>query len=157
MFKVPNFCFTRFLDLFMSRGNKKSEVKGSSENKNYWLQLGLKIFAESTGWIVIPVIGALFLGRWLDDKYGTEPLYFLGITLMAFIISSIGMGITGIKYIKLIEKDEELKKQQNNPLAIPPSGKALRACPLAPERSNGRQADKSKSNKSINQGDNKNL
>ena len=65
------------------------------------------MFAESTGWIAFPVIGALFLGRWLDEKQGTEPLYFLSITILAFIISSIGIGMTGVKYMKRIEKAEK--------------------------------------------------
>jgi len=86
---------------------------GSKDDKNYWLQLGLKIFAESAGWIATPVIGALYLGRWLDNKYNTAPLFFLGITGLAFVISSIGIGMTGIKYMKLIEKDEALRKNKD--------------------------------------------
>jgi F0F1-type ATP synthase assembly protein I len=97
------------------RGDKKIKQTDGRQDNNYWLQLGLKMFAESTGWIVIPVVGALFLGRWLDNKYGTEPLYFLAITLMAFIISSIGIGINGVKYIKMIEKDEAGKKKKTSP------------------------------------------
>ena len=72
------------------------------------------MFAESTGWIAFPVIGALYLGRWLDEKQGTEPLYFLSITAAAFIISSVGIGITGVKYMKQIEKEEDLKKKDEN-------------------------------------------
>lgn len=77
------------------------------------MRLALTIFAETTGWIAFPVIGALFLGRWLDEKQGTEPLYFLSITALAFIISSVGIGITGVKYMKKIEKEEALKKKNN--------------------------------------------
>ena len=82
----------------------------AGKNNNYWWQLGLKMFAESAGWIAIPVVGALFLGRWLDNKYDTAPLYFLGITMFAFIISSIGIGMLGVRYMKIIEKEEEDKK-----------------------------------------------
>jgi len=83
-------------------------------NKNYWWQLGLKIYAESTGWIAAPIIGALYLGRWLDSKYDTGQLFFLSITILAFVISSIGIGMTGMKYMRLIEKDELLRKSKNN-------------------------------------------
>ncbi len=83
-------------------------------NKNFWLQTGLKMFAESTGWIAIPIIGALYLGRWLDTKQGTEPLYFLSITAGAFIISCIGIGMTGVKYIRQIEKEDKKKSQLEN-------------------------------------------
>lgn len=96
----------------------------SKKDKNEWLRQGMMMFAESTGWIAFPVVGALFLGRWLDDKQGTEPLYFLSITAVAFVISSIGIGITGVKYMKRIEssdakaladkKNEVLKKKDEN-------------------------------------------
>ena len=71
------------------------------------------MFAETTGWIAIPIIGALYLGRWLDAKQGTEPLYFLSITAGAFIISCVGIGMTGVKYIKQIEEEEKTNKENN--------------------------------------------
>ena len=80
-----------------------------NQDKNEWLRRGMMMFAESTGLIAFPVVGALFLGRWLDEKQGTEPLYFLSITILAFIISSIGIGMTGVKYMKRIEKEDSLR------------------------------------------------
>ena len=94
----------------------EAEKSNKNIDKNYWWRIGLKIFAESSGWIAIPVIGALFLGKWLDDKYQTEPLYFLSITGIAFIISTIGIARLGMRYIREIEKGEkkerETKKEQ---------------------------------------------
>ncbi len=87
--------------------------KSNQDYKNYWMQLGLKMFAESTGWIAVPVLGALFLGRWFDAKYNTGALFFFSLTIFAFIISSVGIGITGVKYMKMIEKDEKNKKDGN--------------------------------------------
>ena len=91
-------------------------VEKDNKNKanNEWLRQGMMMFAESTGWIAFPVIGALFLGRWLDEKQGTEPLYFLSITALAFIISSVGIGMTGVKYMKKIEREDALKKKDEN-------------------------------------------
>ena len=76
------------------------------------MQKGLSMFMELSGWIAIPVIIALFVGRWLDQKQGTDPLYFVSFTIGAFIISSIGLGITGVKYMKQIEKEEKIKKEK---------------------------------------------
>lgn len=81
------------------------------KDKNEWLRQGTMMFAESTGWIAFPVVGALFLGQWLDEKQGTEPLYFFGLTALAFIVSTIGIGITGVKYMKRIESEEALIKK----------------------------------------------
>jgi hypothetical protein len=74
-----------------------------NRSKNEYLSLALTIFAETTGWIAFPVIGALFLGQWLDEKQGTGQLYFFSITALAFVISSVGIGLTGVKYMKRIE------------------------------------------------------
>lgn len=88
-----------------------SDTKDSKNNdKNEFMRLALTIFAETTGWIAFPVIGALFLGRWLDEKQGTDPLYYLSMTAAAFIISSVGIGITGVKYMKRIEAEENKSK-----------------------------------------------
>lgn len=89
--------------------------KKASKNsdKNDYMRLALTIFAETTGWIAFPVIGALFLGRWLDAKQGTDPLYFLSITGLAFIISSVGIGMTGVKYIKQIEAEDKKTKNKD--------------------------------------------
>lgn len=75
-------------------------------DKNYWLQVGLKMFAESTGWIAFPVIGALYLGRWLDGKQNSGHLYFFSLTGMAFIISCIGLARIGQKYLKQFDTNK---------------------------------------------------
>jgi F0F1-type ATP synthase assembly protein I len=67
------------------------------------------MFAESSAWIAGPVIIALFLGRWLDEKQHSAPLFFLSLTALAFLVSSVGIGLAGVKYIKLIERDEKEK------------------------------------------------
>lgn len=71
-------------------------------DKDWWHQ-GVRMFAQATGWIAFPVIGALFLGQWLDQKYDTGQLYFFSLTALAFIISCVGIGMTGVKYMKEIE------------------------------------------------------
>ncbi|MBU2229436.1 AtpZ/AtpI family protein, partial [Patescibacteria group bacterium] len=58
-----------------------------------WWQPAVTIFGEVTGWIVVPIVLALFSGRYLDEKKGTEPWYFLSLTGVAFIISCVGITI----------------------------------------------------------------
>ncbi|MFA6307783.1 MAG: AtpZ/AtpI family protein [Patescibacteria group bacterium] len=90
------------------------EKDNKNKDKNDLMRLAMTMFVEASGWIAFPVIGALFLGRWLDDKQGTEPLYFISITALAFIVSSVGIGKTGVKYMKKIEQEDALKKQDKN-------------------------------------------
>lgn len=78
-----------------------------------WFSEFLKAAVEMSGWIAFPVIAALFIGQWLDEKQGTGNLYFLSLTGIAFIISCIGLGLTGKRYLARVEnKSLEDKKEQ---------------------------------------------
>ena len=56
------------------------------------------------GWIVVPVIAGAFIGKWLDNKYDTDPWLFLASVGFAFLISMFGL----IKNVR-----EEYKKIEN--------------------------------------------
>ncbi len=86
----------------------------TDKDKNFWLNVGLRMFAESTGWIAIPVVGALYLGRYLDEKQSTGNLYFFGLTALAFIISCVGLSLIGMKYLKMLDTDKEKKKDNES-------------------------------------------
>jgi len=81
-----------------------------NKEKNDLMKLAMTMFVEASGWIAFPIVGALFLGQWLDEQQGTEPLYFISITALAFIISSVGIGKTGVKYMKIIEQEDAKSK-----------------------------------------------
>ena len=69
-----------------------------------WWRQGMVVFGEVTGWIVVPIVGSLYLGQYLDGVYGTRNVFFLVLTAVAFIISCAGIGIVAVKYIKQIER-----------------------------------------------------
>ena len=72
------------------------------------------IFTQVTGWIATPIILALFIGRALDEKYGTKPWIFLGLTAIAFAISCLGIVRITIKYVKKVEKELKEKKSADS-------------------------------------------
>ena len=80
--------------------------------KGAWWQPALEVGAQITGWVAGPIILALFAGKWLDNRYHSEPWIFLGSMVLAFIITSVGIAKVATNYIKKIEK--EAKKQNNN-------------------------------------------
>jgi F0F1-type ATP synthase assembly protein I len=49
----------------------------------------MRIFADFSGTIAIPAVGAALLGKWLDDKYGTEPLYLILLLIVAFTLTAV--------------------------------------------------------------------
>ncbi|MFZ6036299.1 MAG: AtpZ/AtpI family protein [Patescibacteria group bacterium] len=78
-----------------------------------WWQPALAVFAEVTGWIVVPIVAALFLGKWLDEKYDSAPWFYLGLTALAFMFTMAGLVRIGTKYIKQVEgtKKDVIKKK----------------------------------------------
>ena len=75
-----------------------------------WWQPGLALFIKLSGWIAGPVIAAVFLGKWLDDKYGTKPWLFLLTVGIAFLVSSFGIVRDSKREMERI-KGEAMRKQ----------------------------------------------
>lgn len=79
--------------------------------KSPWWQPGLILFMRMSGWIAGPVIIAIFVGKYLDKKYNTEPWLFLLSVGIAFALSIFGIVKDSINAMKEIEKkDKENKK-----------------------------------------------
>lgn len=82
-------------------------------NKPWWLPAML-IFSKLSVWVIGPVIIGLFVGKWLDDKYHSEPWLFLLSMGIAFIFSMVGLTINALKEYKKIEEiDKELLEKKN--------------------------------------------
>lgn len=73
----------------------------------------LMVFTRISGWVGGPIIVALFAGRYLDQRYGTAPWYFLGLTGLAFVASAWGI----IKETKVYM--EKLETKAKNPDSKP--------------------------------------
>lgn len=80
-------------------------------DKNWWQQ-GLVVFVQISGWIIGPIILALFLGKWLDNKYQTDPRYLLICVAVAFVISNVGLVREVIRYSRKMKKMEKNKKDE---------------------------------------------
>jgi F0F1-type ATP synthase assembly protein I len=78
--------------------------------KDSW-SLALRTMAQISGWIAFPVIVGLFLGKWLDKKYGTEPWLFLTTIGVCFLISIYGLIINALKEFKKIEAEANQEKE----------------------------------------------
>jgi len=81
-----------------------------TDKKQIWWQPALELFAQISGWLVVPIVAALFLGKWLDRRFDTEPFLFLGCLAAAFIITMIGLIKQSISAMKKMEKESQ--KQQ---------------------------------------------
>jgi F0F1-type ATP synthase assembly protein I len=84
----------------------------STENKAPWWQPGLVLFMRLSGWIAGPVIAAVFIGKWLDRKYHSEPWLFLISVGVAFFFSMFGIIHDSMKEIKKIEEQAKREKKE---------------------------------------------
>jgi F0F1-type ATP synthase assembly protein I len=91
-------------------------MESNKDNKELWYKPAMMIFANISGWIAGPIILALIVGKWLDNKYDSDPWFFIGLTGVAFFISIFGILKILMKYIKDIEKEarEKREKGENN-------------------------------------------
>lgn len=77
--------------------------------KGGW-QESLTVFFRLSSWIAFPVLAGVFIGRWLDRKYDSEPWLFLLSVGAAFVVSMFGLVINAVKEFKKIEAEAKKKK-----------------------------------------------
>jgi F0F1-type ATP synthase assembly protein I len=69
----------------------ETPLKDKVDNKKVdWIG-PMQIFARLSVWIVFPVLIGLFLGKWLDRKYNSEPKWFLIVMGISFFVSMFGL------------------------------------------------------------------
>jgi len=68
---------------------------------------GMLLFAKVSGYIAFPVIFALYLGKYLDGKFHTDPWIFLILTGVAFLVSIFSIWTLLKVYIKSLENKEK--------------------------------------------------
>jgi hypothetical protein len=87
--------------IFMEENNK------NNKKNNLWWTLGIEVFSKVSTWIVFPVIIALIVGKYLDNRYGTKPLIFLVSTGVAFLVSAFGIFKVAIGYSHKLNKENK--------------------------------------------------
>lgn len=60
-------------------------------SKKVWYLEALRIFVKLSGWVLVPLVIAYTLGRYLDNTYNSSPRWFFISIAVAFIISMIGI------------------------------------------------------------------
>ncbi|MFH1326233.1 MAG: AtpZ/AtpI family protein [Candidatus Falkowbacteria bacterium] len=75
---------------------------------SFW-QPSLLMFSRMSGWVVGPVVLAIFLGKWLDKRHDTEPWLFLGTVGLAFVISIVGLVKDALREMEKLSKEDKNK------------------------------------------------
>lgn len=90
-------------------GNLEKNGK-MSDGQAAWWQPAMIMFLKLSAWIATPVIAALYLGKWLDKKFATEPWLFLLAMGAAFLISMLGLVKNTLAEYKKIEAQSKKGK-----------------------------------------------
>ena len=69
-----------------------------------YYRLAMKIFADFSGTIAIPAVLAALAGKWLDERYGTEPRYLIVLLILAFILTGYMVVTKAKKYLVAYER-----------------------------------------------------
>ena len=88
----------------------QENMKETSQQKGNDTRTALFLFAKISGWIAVPVILSLFVGRWLDQKFSSGNIFFLALTALSFIVSLVGIVRASKKSMREIEQ----RAQSNN-------------------------------------------
>jgi len=93
----------------VENNNNNQDKKGK-----YWWQPPVFLFLKFSSWVVAPVLLAAFLGKWLDNKYDSEPWIFLFAVGTAFLVSILGLIKTVTEEYRRLEKSGDKTKQDKN-------------------------------------------
>jgi hypothetical protein len=77
-----------------------------------WWQPGIEVFSQISVLIVFPLLLAIYLGNWLQDRYGHEPWIYIGCVATAFVITNIGLVVITVKASKKMQNISDDNKKE---------------------------------------------
>lgn len=94
--------------IFVVDNSKQQNITGYGQGP--WWKPAMQVFSEISTWILVPIVLALILGKYLDKRYDTQPVLLLVSAGLAFIFSGYGI----VKTVKEFQKKvKEQEKQEN--------------------------------------------
>ncbi len=81
--------------------------KKAQEGKLPWWRDGLFLFMNLSGYILGPLAVGYFVGTYIDTRLGSAPWGLVSASVLGFILSTIGILVETIAYLKKVEKKEE--------------------------------------------------
>ena len=83
------------------------EENQQNRTEGPWWREGVKLMSDVSTWIVVPIVGALVLGKFLDKRFGTEPVIFLVLAGLGFLLTCYGIFKITKDYMKKLGAGEK--------------------------------------------------
>jgi F0F1-type ATP synthase assembly protein I len=77
-----------------------------------WWQPGLRLFLKLSGWIGGPAIAGVIIGKYLDQKFHTEPWLLLTTASVAFVFSIVKIVKIGMREMDKINPKSQIPKSK---------------------------------------------
>ena len=84
------------------------ENQNKDNNKELWWRPAVVFYGKTTGWIVFPLIIALFFGRYIKESTGSQVWFFVAV-FAGFTVTCYGIYREINLYKKDLDKEEEKK------------------------------------------------
>ena len=91
-------------------------MENNTNNKKPWWRDGVIVFSKVSAYIVVPVILASYIGKYLDKKYNTGNFMFLGLIVIAFFTTIFLIWKEMKIYKKKIDLSAQTEKEERNNL-----------------------------------------
>ena len=82
-------------------------AEDGKQKQTAWWQPAIIMFLKLSVWIAGPIIIALYLGEWLDQRFATKPWLFLACIGLAFAVSIYGLVSNTMAEFKKLEKNKK--------------------------------------------------
>lgn len=79
-----------------------------------WWNEAVSVFAEVTGVMVVPIVAGVLGGRWLDQHFGTEPVFSLVATAAGIAVAALLLTPMARRYIAKAEAEAKKKLDAGN-------------------------------------------
>lgn len=85
-------------------------MENNQQTKEAWWKPAIAIFTNLTASIVAPILVALFLGKYLDDKFDSGNKFFFILIAIAFLVTIFSIATILKKYLKKMKDSVESGK-----------------------------------------------
>ena len=88
---------------------ESKDIKSNDKNDKYWWKPVMFFYAKTTSWIILPLVLATLVGKYVGRSVGSQSLFFIFI-MIGFLITCLGIYREIKQYKKSLDKEKNDNK-----------------------------------------------